>query len=59
MKKILLVVIWCAVLNTAAGWAQGVNPPARLVNYPQMVLYNGKIVTMDDTKLQFPFWDHC
>ncbi|MBI3894774.1 MAG: hypothetical protein HY313_02470, partial [Acidobacteria bacterium] len=48
MKRVagrLLIIILCSV----GGWAQTVNAPAELVNYPQMILYNGKIVTMNDT----------
>ena len=49
MKKILLAIVWSVFLCAASGWAQNVTAPAELVSYPQMVLYNGKIVTMNDT----------
>jgi predicted amidohydrolase YtcJ len=41
--------MWLAValLCSAGGWAQQVDVAAKL-GYPQMILYNGKIVTMDD-----------
>ena len=45
---ILLAVVWCSV----GGWSQNVNVPAELANYPQMIVYNGKIVTMDDESFQ-------
>ncbi|MBI3896602.1 MAG: amidohydrolase family protein [Acidobacteria bacterium] len=46
MKKVVLaglVVTLCSVW----GWTQTVNP--KLLSYPQMIVYNGKIVTMNDT----------
>lgn len=49
MQRMLLVVMWSVFLYTASVWAQNVNAPAKLVSYPQMILYNGKIVSMDDT----------
>jgi predicted amidohydrolase YtcJ len=41
--------MWLAValLCSLGGWAQQVDVAAKL-GYPQMILYNGKIVTMDD-----------
>ncbi|MBI3894775.1 MAG: amidohydrolase family protein [Acidobacteria bacterium] len=36
------------ILCSALGWAQNGDVAAKLGAYPQMVLYNGKIVTMDD-----------
>jgi predicted amidohydrolase YtcJ len=33
---------------SAASWAQNVSVPAKLVGYPTMILYNGKILTMND-----------
>ncbi|MBI3894583.1 MAG: amidohydrolase family protein [Acidobacteria bacterium] len=35
--------------GAVAGWSQAATPPAEVLNYPQMVVYNGKILTMDDT----------
>ncbi len=45
---ILLAVVWCSVW----GWSQNVSVPAVLANYPQMIVYNGKIVTMDDESFE-------
>ena len=50
MKKaatVLLVLILC----TSWGWAQQTDGNSRL-GYPQMILYNGKIVTMDDSSFE-------
>lgn len=44
MKRMWLAV---ALLCSLGGWAQQVDVAAKL-GYPQMILYNGKIVTMDD-----------
>ena len=49
MQRMLLAVMCSVFLYTASVWAQNVNAPAKLVSYPQMILYNGKIVSMDDT----------
>ena len=40
-----------AILCSAWGWAQQVDVAARL-GYPQMIVYNGKIVTMDDASFE-------
>ena len=42
--KILSAIMLCSVW----GWAQNADIAARLGAYPQTVVYNGKIVTMDD-----------
>jgi predicted amidohydrolase YtcJ len=48
VRKIYLVIV-CSVLWTTSSFAQTVNAPVKLVDYPTMILYNGKIVTMNDT----------
>jgi hypothetical protein len=42
--KILSAIMLCGLW----GWAQNADIGARLGAYPQTVIYNGKIVTMDD-----------
>ncbi|MSO20871.1 MAG: hypothetical protein EXQ56_10505 [Acidobacteria bacterium] len=49
MKNLFLSIVCSVILYIPAGWAQNVSAPAKLVNYPTMILYNGKIVTMNDT----------
>ena len=49
MKNYFLAIASTVILYTAAAWAQNVNAPAKLVSYPTMIVYNGKIVTMNDT----------
>ncbi|MBI3894957.1 MAG: hypothetical protein HY313_03410, partial [Acidobacteria bacterium] len=49
MRKVLLAIAWGVYWCAASGWAQNVSAPAELVSYPQMILYNGKILTMNDT----------
>ena len=49
MRIVLVSIIWGVVAYGTMGLAQDVTVPARLVDYPEMILYNGKIVTMDDT----------
>ncbi len=49
MRILLVSIIWSVVSYGTMGWAQNVTVPSRLVDYPEMILYNGKIVTMDDT----------
>ncbi len=46
MKAPMLLVAWFALLSLPA-WSQ-VTVPSEVVNYPDMVIYNGKIVSMDD-----------
>ncbi len=50
MKK-TLTIAFAAVLCGVWGWAQGVDVAAKL-GYPQMIVYNGKIVTMDDASFE-------
>ena len=50
MKKIFLLALAVA-LGNSLGWAQRADVAARL-GYPQMILYNGKIVTMDDASFE-------
>src|SRR5262245_19182704 len=45
MKKFISFVLFLAFV-TSRSWAQTVPP--ELVNYPDMILHNGKIATMDD-----------
>src|SRR5258705_13188287 len=49
MKKLFPAIVWSVILFTGSGLAQNVTAPAKLVDYPTMILYNGKIVTMNDT----------
>ena len=42
----LVAALLCANLSLPA---QNVSVPSKLVNYPTMIIYNAKIVTMDDT----------
>ena len=46
MKKIPPVIL-LVILYTAGAWGQRADVAAKL-GYPQMILYNGKIVSMDD-----------
>ncbi len=50
MKK-TLTIAFAVVLCSVWGWAQQVNVAARL-GYPQLIVYNGKIVTVDDTSFE-------
>ena len=44
-----LILSLLLVLFSVLGWSQVAEPiPAELVTYPEMIVYNGKIVTMDD-----------
>ena len=45
MRKLLSFVLLAGLL---AGQARAQNVPPELVSYPDMILHNGKIVTMDD-----------
>lgn len=51
MRKLLPMVLGAALFSTLGG-AQTATVPLKLVTYPQMILYNGKIVTMDDTSFE-------
>jgi predicted amidohydrolase YtcJ len=46
MKKALFLAVWFA-LSSAGAWSQA-NLPSEIVSYPDMIVYNGKIVSMDD-----------
>ena len=48
MKKVGMCFL-AVIVSGLWGWTQNISAPAELVNYPNMVLYNGKIVTMNDT----------
>ena len=50
----LLVLLFCFGLSATFGWAQRsgmVTVPADLVRYPELVVYNAKVVTMDDYEI--------
>ncbi len=48
-RRIVLVFFWCWIYGlTSSAWAQREGLPPQVVAFPDMVLYNGKIVTMDD-----------
>src|ERR1041385_441091 len=49
MKLFLQAWLWTLVLCGMYVQAQTISAPAKLVDYPTMILYNGKIVTMNDT----------
>src|ERR1041385_849981 len=49
MKLFLQAWVWTLVLCGIYVQAQTISAPAKLVDYPTMILYNGKIVTMNDT----------
>jgi len=46
-KSILMVCSWLMMV-AAVGAQDTVNVPAKLVHYPDLIVHNGKIVTMDD-----------
>ena len=50
MRKTLYVSL-AIVLATGWGWAQQANVAAKL-GYPQMIVYNGKVVTVDDASFE-------
>ena len=49
MKTILGSILLGVFLCGTSAWTQQVTVPAKLVGYPEMILYNGKVVTMNDT----------
>ena len=51
MKKPILGVVGILVFCTTLGLAQNAGVAAKL-GHPQMILYNGKIVTMDDSSFE-------
>lgn len=42
------------VVGFMAGWVEAQEIPSVLVRYPEMIIHNGKIVTMDDESLSLP-----
>ena len=55
-KCISRVALWLLVALTTAGLhAQSVNVPAKLVAYPDLIVHNAKIVSMDDHSLNNSF----
>ena len=51
IRRITQVVFAVVVLTTVVRAQQTVQVPAELAAYPDLILYNGKIVTMDDASL--------
>ena len=49
-----ILTVCSLLLLAAATQAQNVNVPAKLVQYPDSIIHNGKIVTMDNTDPQGP-----
>jgi predicted amidohydrolase YtcJ len=48
-RKVTLFVFAVLLVSAGAAWAQQtVSAPAQLVSYPDLIIYNAKIVTMDD-----------
>src|ERR1700756_1719664 len=47
MNRIAIIVFAITLLHSAA-WSQNANVAGEL-GYPDMILYNGKVVTMDDS----------
>ena len=51
IRRAGFVVFWIMLLGVGArGW-QTVTVPTELVSYPDLIIYNGKIATMDDASL--------
>jgi len=48
IRRTGIVVFWVMLLSTGVRGQQSVTAPAELTAYPDLILYNGKIVTMDD-----------
>ena len=46
MKNALFVAVWLT-LSSAGAWSQA-NLPSEIASYPDMIVYNGKVVSMDD-----------
>src|SRR6185436_14668790 len=49
MGKLLFAMLFPLAV---AGWAQTVTVPQALVGYPELIVHNAKIVTMDDPSFQ-------
>ena len=51
-RRVTLFAFGLLLMGTGALWAQQtVNAPVELVRYPDLIIHNAKIVTMDDTSL--------
>ena len=48
MKKLLHTLALLGALAVVAAAQERVTVPAAVVAYPDLIVYNGKIVTMDD-----------
>lgn len=49
MSRVLAAIL---IPLAVGGWAQTVTVPSTLVGYPELIVHNAKIVTMDDPSLQ-------
>ena len=49
MGKVLVSMLFPLAV---AGWAQTVTVPELIVSYPELIVHNGKIVTMDDPSFE-------
>jgi hypothetical protein len=47
-RRVSLVLFACLLFGSDPALAQTVSAPARIVNYPDLIIHNAKIVTMDD-----------
>ena len=47
----IMSVVLTVVFASGLAWAQQANVAAKL-GYPQMIVYNGKVVTMDDASFE-------
>ena len=50
MTRALILFFAIAASFPVCGWSQTI--PSKLVSYPQFILYNGKIVTVDDASFE-------
>ena len=50
--KMSRVLVTMLIPLAVGGWAQTVTVPSTLVGYPELIVHNAKIVTMDDPSLQ-------
>ncbi len=48
IRRTGIVVFWIMLLGSGARGQQSVTAPAELAAYPDLILYNGKIITVDD-----------
>ena len=51
-RRVFLLAAFTVALSVA--WTEAQEFPSVLVRYPEVVLHNGKIVTMDDDSLTLP-----